>query len=305
VTAPLAITLSARETNVTDRYPHFTALDDLREFATLADLVVAPEPRDFAAFDSLREAFAVLVSPDFVRRVVNADLKNQIEREFVNESSGTHETMNLHVGANCSLRLALYSPKPAAATSIYEPSEHMMLGVVGPGPIRLRHFAIPASRPNRVFDRSFRPVETQTLSAAPGEVVSFEAGRHMFDVVPPDVSTVVVCLSSTQCSEFIWEYDARTLEPLRVCSANLAETRLVYSIELVAQLGSPTSVEALADVSAHHAHNVRWAVVKAMLRIDRDRGITLLRAALSDVHPHVRNAAESTLRRYHLLEEVA
>jgi HEAT repeat protein len=51
----------------------------------------------------------------------------------------------------------------------------------------------------------------------------------------------------------------------------------------------------------HQDHFVRWESLRAQARLDGEYALPQLKAALDDPHPHVRNAARSSLRRYQVL----
>lgn len=114
--------------------------------------------------------------------------------------------------------------------------------------------------------------------------------------------TTFLRLDETRCVPYSWAFDASSLKP-KIISATLPSVaRLQVVLELIdIQYGNntfgPSDLDALEKLTTNAYHFVRWKAIQLLFSIDRDKGVKLMRRALSDPHPHVNQAAKSSLIR--------
>lgn len=201
------------------------------------------------------------------------------------------------VGTACTLRL-LRLPGDAADNGVH------LLGSSGH---RLLALAVPQHRAQLAlyrhdqgdaltFDTANRLSDPEFLAVDNGDVVALEAWRDVAEWLPQAEPRVAAVLLSPAIHAQHWVYRRETLCPIELVSTTFDANRLQYALELLAEIGDASHAPAVAAVYTHAAHHVRWAAVKAVLDLDRDRGLALLREAVDDLHPHVARAAARGLQ---------
>jgi HEAT repeat protein len=149
-----------------------------------------------------------------------------------------------------------------------------------------------------VFDRSRTLVFRGPEIVARGKSSYFSAGEDIFLVdapAPEEPPPLFVCFASTNKLPIRWEYDSATLAPVRAIASDNSASRLEFLAWMMAEMNNRSSLQALDSLLAHPAHFVRWAALQAIFRLDRDKGMVSLSAALEDPHEHIRDAARRSL----------
>ena len=95
---------------------------------------------------------------------------------------------------------------------------------------------------------------------------------------------------------YSWEYDAKTLAPVRVVLTNLTIGRLMTSLKIIGINQYLDSKEILIKLTNHDEHCIRWEAVRSLINIDFEEGKKVLNSMLHDKHPEVRNAAKKSLQ---------
>lgn len=265
------------------RSPELTAL-----VAGLGD-----EPDSAAAFHARADRFAALLASSLLRDLIGDELAALLASPTRTIQDSFHGVWI--VASDRRFELAL------VATS--EPTEilhgsprHRLIGVGLPGSVELELFAHSQPHPGDVFDRSLTLAAVGTRSLRAGEVL---AQRAWFDVVEPTARAPghLLIFASAPVDRLRWTYERATLRPLRPTPTDLAIHHLEYAIGTLLHLGDPDAVEVLAGLTSCPAHHVRWSAIRAVTELDPARGRELLAAALTDPHPHVRQAARGGLAR--------
>lgn len=110
-------------------------------------------------------------------------------------------------------------------------------------------------------------------------------------------SHVSLNLSEKGPIKFISErYCADTGRAKYAAALNSDLTRIEYACEVLKDIGNEASVRPLRRLCAHPAHFVRWKAAEALINIDYDAGIEVIREMVTDSHPHIRAAAGQALR---------
>ena len=121
------------------------------------------------------------------------------------------------------------------------------------------------------------------------------------DQLIPDIamakSGVILTLRSAYKKSDLWVYDRPSGDGLYRAAVKPNDSRCVLACKILGESPVAGTTDTLAKVAQDHsAHFVRWEALKALGRIDPKRAIESLKvASVSDLHPHVRNAAKKTL----------
>ena len=177
------------------------------------------------------------------------------------------------------------------------PFDHILAPVSARG-VTFDRYHQPRPLPNDVFDRTRRIVFAGEETLIPGQSRYFRAGQDIF-LIRNDVSEkeppLLAVFASPDKLSLRWEYDRTTLAPVRAAASDTSASRLEFVAWMMSAMNNHSSLPALEGLLAHPAHFVRWAALKAIYRLDSEKGRELLFAALEDSHEHVRNAARRSL----------
>jgi HEAT repeat protein len=128
-------------------------------------------------------------------------------------------------------------------------------------------------------------------------VLSLRARRDVFDFLPLPEARYLLILDGPRVHTQQWVYARETGTPVASLAADPHDARLEAAMRLLRVLGHTAAAPVVASFATHDAHFVRWTAIRHTMGLDPERGVELLRAALDDPHPHVRNAARKALQR--------
>lgn len=111
-----------------------------------------------------------------------------------------------------------------------------------------------------------------------------------------DEESILLSLSCKNASDFGWEYDAKTLLPLRLVTNVLQSARLEHTCKLLGELGSSSSLNNLFSFLKNPYHNVRWEAARAIMSIDFNKGLEALSILEEDKHPDIRMSVKNALQ---------
>lgn len=154
----------------------------------------------------------------------------------------------------------------------------------------------PPGPATKTLDRSGQLELVGDESVPFGHSNYFKAGEDVFVIQnSTELPSLVACLSSTVTLTTRWEYDIATRQRIRVMAADHSVSRLQLLASVLAEMQDPRAVTALVGLMDHPAHYVRWAALQAVICLDHEQGMSLLKKATNDSHEHVRSAAIRSL----------
>lgn len=177
---------------------------------------------------------------------------------------------------------------------LYSSSFQALIGVLGPQPLTCVRYRLPPWHDRDVLNVADELVYDRTCSIEPGRYVALRGEQDVLDFLS-DAPTILVRLFSPAHDVLHHCYDRLTRRPWMVQAGDPASTQLVCLINALAHFADPTSLCAFEAVSRHPHHFVRWAAIRAMATISRERALSLVCEALTDDHPDIRSAAQRTL----------
>jgi hypothetical protein len=275
---------------------HLEALPVLRQWVEEISTVLGQE--ESGSLSACQPAFERLVRSSLIQELLHFELGRLLESEAYAPAEATETHWTIIRRPLFSLALSFHErPPPTEPEWLQDLLEDRLVGVVGPGPLRFELLHQPVPHPRDVLDRSRRLVEVERARLAPGEVRLLRAGEHVPLLHSAGSPTFLLTLSSTQRLDIRWEYDRATLQPVRMMAANSQTSRLESTIWLLLMLGEPQSVPTLTGLTKHPNNQVRWAALRALIRLDPQEGLRLLNQYAEDPHPYIRNAVRRSLEK--------
>lgn len=106
-------------------------------------------------------------------------------------------------------------------------------------------------------------------------------------------------LTKLEEDRFVWEYDLKSLAPIKIVSSNYqASSRLEQICDLLSEIKDSKSIKYLKDLLHHNDFNVRWSSLNAIFLIDQNEGINALNFLKKDVHPEIQKAVVLALKEF-------
>jgi hypothetical protein len=177
---------------------------------------------------------------------------------------------------------------------LYSSSFHALIGVLGPMPMTCVRYRLPVSHDRDVLEVGEELTYERTDTIAPGGYVALRGQSDVLDFLS-DGPTILVRLFCPSDDALHHAYDRVTRRAWMAQAGDPGSTQLVCLINAVAHFADPASLPALEAVSRHPHHFVRWAAIRGMAAISRETALALVREALADRHPDIREAARRTL----------
>jgi hypothetical protein len=268
----------------------------LQDFSSTADdLIDANDPSSlFACCKPLER----LLASDWFEQLVSSEL--DLMARFPQHSSGglSESRMSLLSTDQMVLNLiAMPQSRAGVSRQLFGALHSAVVGVVGASEVQIRRFFQARPFPVDVLDRSRRLEDRGIQTVLAGQVATISAGHDVIDISAAAGPTVMLWLQARETARLFWRYDSATLMPQALVSDVGDVGRLEFAAAVLARMGDVRNAPALQKLYWHPDHVVRWAAVRALMKLDRAAGLELLEAALSDPHPHVRQAARTGLDR--------
>ncbi|WP_267397247.1 MULTISPECIES: HEAT repeat domain-containing protein [unclassified Sphingomonas] len=147
-----------------------------------------------------------------------------------------------------------------------------------------------------VLDPATRLVQKQVKLHQTAEHLLKDGRSQALDVQPTGFGPAFTLrANSAAFGAFEWSFDRNTRLPKRVTSISNVHSNIESIFDLLAAVGSSSSVDVVEPFLTHGAHHVRWKAVQTVGRLAPERRRTMVRNALNDRHPHIRQAAAATL----------
>lgn len=185
--------------------------------------------------------------------------------------------------------------KHAVSRSAFSAPGSVHMAVVSERPVGYNLYAFPANYRNDVFEE-LQLEHRGWHRLMPMTSMFLDASRHVL-VFDEGEEAVLLKLQSSFHYPFEWAFDLDNLRAWQQSSTVLEDTQLVYICETLAALGNQAAAESLEPVLGHPRHQVRWAALQAIARLDGERMKGHLGNAVKDEHPHVRAATHTETRR--------
>ena len=202
-------------------------------------------------------------------------------------------TVAFHPGVR--VRARIVRPGDAPRATIAMLSRHTMVGNNGRTPLVVQRYRQPRPEPNDVFDPRRTIDAPSPLRLLPGDALALTAAADGFELVAEDGPGVALIADGPNMVPLRWHHDRATRKPVRAEPSRTTWLRVRELIRYAALIGEPSSAAALAELTAHPSHFIRWAAARTALKIDRTIGRAAMERLVDDPHPQLRDAARAIL----------
>ena len=248
------------------------------------------------SFWDLTSAFRALLLSDAPAKIINAYLDDVRARPDTVHGSASETNWSFLDFGSFALSFTILTPelesRDKPLTTL--PNDHFV-GVVGDGSIHVRLYEVEEG----CGDTNSEPtlIEAINRHMHRGDHCELHAGKHAYRFAAGEKPAVLMILSSAARLATTTLFQADSQRFLCAVAANPGDSRIEVAAKILADLKAPGSVAALATLQKHPSHFVRWTALRCLGAISPADALPLLRSAVNDSHPHVREAAAKTLSR--------
>ncbi|WP_173012744.1 HEAT repeat domain-containing protein [Niveispirillum sp. SYP-B3756] len=233
-----------------------------------------------------------IIDSGALSRQVNAYLLTMMDGGS-RESFVSDGTMLLYFQGGFSVTVTKIQRRPA---HIYLHPTHLLGSSIGRNTIRLHRYNVDPIPDNHVFSPEHRVIKTQCVDLERGDVFMRNGHHECLDYEAVDGKPALLFrLISTNVGALEWAFDRDSGRPWNVMAVNPVSSKLCSVMNVLAALGSSTSVEPLDALTNHPDHFVRWKALQTIAEISPETAASIIGRFEDDPHPHVRAAARKTI----------
>lgn len=171
------------------------------------------------------------------------------------------------------------------------------------GPIDFATYSLPDGFREDEFDPAVRLVPLGTRSGVEHAMIVKDLREVIDFTMVATLPRISLRIAFPLEGRYEWSFSRDTLAAVSYTSLSLAASGMADMLDLLSSMRSPQTGSVVAELRRHPEHFVRWKAIQTMGRIDRSRGLAMVREALDDPHPGIRRAAKETLAREELKME--
>ena len=262
---------------------------NLQEFTRVAEWRL--KPNDAAGlFDMQYLMRALPFDCDYLVETTNAEL-HEILRDPL-ELPASWQSGHI-VAATRPLWQLRYGQMPPNDDFIRSNPAHMIISVIGPGPLTIDFYPASQNIDTDVFDPAVFLQKPEREIFQPGEQCIIDSTSELADViVDPDNPTMVIWLVGEPRRSIQWLFSRHTLKSVQAIASTAGVADTVSLIRALVVLRSVAAVPTLCALTAHISHLVRAEALQALATLDPEGARASLQRAANDEHPHVRATSQ-------------
>ena len=248
--------------------------------------------------EDYQEVFKKTLDPLVCKAFTSYEL-SRISTEHFRYPSTSRSEMPLFLFDDVALTIKIIKPneiskeKTKFLSSL--PSE-VMIGVVGEIPLEIETYTESDKKKDDQFSPEHCLVQNRKVVLKSREIQIFTSGKDVIEFSNPSNQPVVLLvLQSQKSKKILWSYDQKTLKPWQAYSFKQCVSRLELAANYLGESGNQKANDTLKSLENNETHFVRWAAVKAQLKLNIFQGVLALKRVTNDPNPHVQNAAKKTL----------
>ncbi|SEE23037.1 hypothetical protein SAMN04487765_1835 [Tenacibaculum sp. MAR_2010_89] len=115
-----------------------------------------------------------------------------------------------------------------------------------------------------------------------------------FDGTKPLLLFMIISRKDTL--KYSWEYNSISLKPVRIVLREVNFARLGTTAKILGNIGDGNSKALLLKLSQHESHIVRWEAARALINIDFEEGVSVLKRMMNDKHIEISMAAKQSVQ---------
>jgi len=150
-----------------------------------------------------------------------------------------------------------------------------------------------------VFDKNCKLRLVANEKIEPREVITFREPNEIieFEQIEVNRPTLLFVENLRDTKSLTWLFDRKSKTSVKAISANSNASKTEVLLALFSEANFEAAYPAVQDIIENNEHHfVRWTAVKCLLRINPEEGISAVKDAVNDTHPHVRNSAVKALK---------
>lgn len=268
--------------------------DRFHQHVQAADALISNALGNYDAFTSIEKHFNAIVDERLyiprLNAIIAANLAGKME---VTPDLSSGQFFLLHGSPVASWAILIHSRR---SRHLYLTPSHSMSAHITDAPVTVDRYQVPSGFDLQTYDEAVQLRLKDSGQPSERSVFVKHGTQEILDVTPAATEPAYTLrVNTVPFGDFEWSFSRETLRPVQMNAVKRLDSNLTTIFDLLAAVGSPDSLDQLDTYTKHPAHFVRWRAVQTIGAIDEARGAELVLEAVNDPHPHVREAARTTL----------
>jgi hypothetical protein len=297
-----------------NRLKNNIALDGLTSVKHLADKISKLEKlADFSVFD-FEDEFEKIVGNGEATDFILNHVQQYASDSRYSPSVASTEFAHLLVNDLCQLYVGFLKPEQTMRNIIFTAPCNFLFAPLSPdSELRVKKYLLPKDWNCEVYDVNAELILTDEYSVFTrqiinvprnGDCVNSQHDRALSDSYIYDFSVekpiIWLRLASQATSPYQWVFDKTSLKPSFMSSSAIAHTRYETIIQMISSfhaIGVTNEVylQALESLTKSPLHHIRWLAAQELFEANQERGISVVKELVDDIHPHVKKAAAGAI----------
>lgn len=234
-----------------------------------------------------------------INDIINLLLESLSNEKYFVPNNSVHNKITLFTSSKYEFSLINYSPKTRdsnKAISLYTYTNNVFFCPLDVHDLRYTIYEQNKPIAPDVLDEDAKlQIKTENVFVK-NETIYL---RKFKDVLHFDETEPVLffMISSKKTSlKYSWEYNSISLKPVRIVLRDVNFARLGTTAKILGNIGDMNSKGLLLKLSKHKSHMVRWEAARALINIDFDEGVSMLKKMTKDEHLEVSIAARQSIQ---------
>lgn len=267
--------------------------EHLKRFDQTVGEVFQKEGRD--ALWRCESAFRELIDSEFLREHIHAAIDGMLSEPFNTAHYGHKEHQIILQKADYAVELQWgSSARLDRAQSLATQSCDAMIAVANDYEVPIDFYNLDGVD-QEVFNPQYKLTRGKRVVAKPREILHIHGADELIDPTFVPGACVIMFVTPPRFTQIL-SFDRDTLTAWGTSAAQQEITQIKVALQMFRMFNSEDAIPTAVRLFDHPAHDIRWEVVKTVMHLSKEEGIKLLRRAVTDRHPHVKNAASKTLQ---------
>ncbi|MFK2899555.1 HEAT repeat domain-containing protein [Dyella jejuensis] len=258
---------------------------------TIESKIDCDNPYDPSWIFSCKATLCDLCDSGAIEQFINKSLKHLISGPKADDPRWLDTGVTLTSGKTWTLRLTIYDNQ---ASGIYSFPHVGLIRNLGDVAYSYLLYELPKNYINDQFQKEAQLGQSHTIEMPPKGLACIDGRMHALDVSVNRPSATLRLYAHLPLT-LQWKFNRKSLKAEEAFAGQIDSSELVSLTSAIGAIGGACSSLLLEELAQHPVHFVRWSAIKNLARLSPTKAIELIRAALVDVHPDVRNAAKRSI----------
>lgn len=226
----------------------------------------------------------------------------------VNHGMLQDSSLLIHMSPNFSLSLSSTPKSVSDNVQGYDSQDeyiissgcHLMVGVLSDSIVELDILRTEEDRDLDVYSSSLKIKRSTSYKLRKGDFVLVDGTKEMIDFTKFNNKDLLLILRSYPTLSQQCYFNRLDFKITGASMADEVDSRVKSMFEVLRELNSSKSISIVKSFLNNSNHYIRWEAIKTLAYLAPDQAVKPIKEACNDPHPHIRNAALTTIKNMEL-----